>query len=640
MWYNIDMKVWRRLGLSLLIALMVVVAGFLSFMPALALTDEQLMYHSQNGIYVYDPGNKTPGSVSGCNVLPNGIFRGEQYSLSEEDMKALARAAMNENNCNLTAFKNELSLMANLYERGNRREKYPTLIDYIRDGGWFADSTVRALDNTSRNVPDDRLQAVKDVLVDGNRTLPPQIVEHDCLGDLDWIEVNGVKYEGINAGNCKGDKNTQVFNKSLYLTNTTKIHNKYGATYIFYTWAGGGEACSGEDPFGYYPSNPPDGSYSTVASSKNSNYAGTEVWSSADLQAVEANKSFYESAAKKYGFSWQILAVIHYRENNLLRNNPANGRGAYGVSNGEEFLPAGKIDDEEFQRQTDIAAGIIAEKAKEAGISLASLTDGNIQKIFYLYDGVYEEYNEKGKQLGLTEEQIANGGGSPYVMNKYDAKRDPGNASMSPYWAGVYRDGVYDSGATDSKFGAYVLYQALMGDSYCEASGGSVADTAMQLSWEGLYSHDKNDPKAEYVTAMKEVGAYQQGNGYYPYGASCDQFVGTVMRYSGADKEFPIWGPQVQREYMVSHSEKYEKVNANGDYSALQPGDIFVTTNAGAHIYIYVGIINGEMTQASASADDRTAEHFGGAGAVYFSDNGLESNGNQVRYYEVFRRIQ
>lgn len=623
----------------LLIALIVAVCSFVVPKPTRALTDDQMYFHAVNGIFIYDPGDKYPfAPIDTCTVDSNGIYKGEQYILTEEEMKALARAAMNENNCNLTAFKNEISLMANLYER--RKDKYSSIVEYVAKGGWFAGSTVKALKDTARDVPKDRVQAVKDVLVNGNRTLPYQIVEHDCFGDLEWLVLDGVTYYGDTNGGCAGDSSTPVFNKALYVKNKTAIHNFYGATYIFYTWAGGGEPCYPEDPFGYYANDPPSESYSTIADANNVNYAGAEVWSSADLQAIEANKSFYEAAAKKYGFPWQILAVIHYRENSLLRSNAESGKGAYGISNGETFAPVGAIDDGEFKRQTDIVAGMVADNIKAAGMNSKDLSDEDAQKIFYFYSGISAKYEEKGKELGLTEEQIASGGGSPYVMNRYDARRDPTSSEMSPYWPGMFtQDGAYNSESVDLKFGAFVLYQALTGELECESFGDTIADAAMLLSWEGLNSHDKDDPKPEYTEAMKAVGTDGRGNGFYPEGASCDQFVATVVRYSGADENFPVWGPKAQRDYMASRPSMYEKVDISGGYNVLQPGDIFVTTNAGAHIYIYVGVIDGEMTQASASADERTGEHFSGAGAVYFSDNGTTSNGGQTRQYEVYRRI-
>ena len=369
----------------------------------------------------------------------------------------------------------------------------------------------------------------------------------------------------------------------------------------------------------------------------NRNYAGVEVWTEAELQAIEANRPIYEEAAAKYDFPWQVMAVLHSLETSLQRYNPDNGQGVYqlysytgGGTNENRFEPAASITEEEFRRQTLIAAEIVSGMVGDLN------NPDNVKRLFFEYNGTSEKYIEKALKMGFTEEQARNGEGSVYVMNRYDAQRDPTSSSMSPYWPGRYvGDKDYEEGSTTEVFGAFVKYTAL-GSSVCTYAGGSIAETALMLSWEGLRSHDKNDPKPEYVEAMKEVGAYEQGNGYYPYGASCDQFVGTVMRYSGADADFPIFGPEVQKNHMDAHPEMYQKVEANGDFSLLEPGDIFVTINAGRHIYIYVGILDGEMAQASASANDRTAEHWSGAGAVYFTDDGI---GQGERYYEVYRRV-
>ena len=159
------------------------------------------------------------------------------------------------------------------------------------------------------------------------------------------------------------------------------------------------------------------------------------------------------------------------------------------------------------------------------------------------------------------------------------------------------------------------------------ADNSSIVETAMNLSWEGFNSHAADDPKPEYVEAMKAVGQYWMGNGEAPYGASCDQFVGTVMRYSGVDPDFPgNWPPQ-QEQYMASKPDKYEKIEANRDVANLQPGDIFVVGAKqsdgtwGNHIYIYLGLIDGEPWQASASYNSHTAEHFGW---ISWEDYGME----------------
>ena len=378
----------------------------------------------------------------------------------------------------------------------------------------------------------------------------------------------------------------------------------------------------------------------TPSEGGNQNYAGEKVWSEAELDAISENQAIYEEAADQYGFPWQVLAVFHSMETALRRYNPDNGQGIYqlysyteGGTNGKAFKPAGPVTEEEFKRQTTIAAEVITSL-------VGDLNDpDNVKKLFFKFNGTSSKYVEKALALGFSEAEAQNGEGSPYVMNRYDARRDPASSEMDKAWPGRYvKDKVYDDDATSMVFGAFVKYEALAGSSYCHddsdggGGGGTIVETALLLSWDG-HGHDKNDPKPEYVRAMKEVGTYNspcRANGNCaPKGASCDVFVSTVMRYSGSDPGFPATGPVVQKSYMESHPEKYMKVKAS-DVSDLQAGDILVAVDNGRHIYLYLGEIDGKKMQASASYNDRTGEHFPG---VYLSDHG----GN--RHYSVYRRI-
>lgn len=384
----------------------------------------------------------------------------------------------------------------------------------------------------------------------------------------------------------------------------------------------------------------------------NKNYAGVQVWSDAEIRAIEENRPIYEEAAGEYGFPWQVLAVLHSQETGLRWYNPPNGQGIYQLyeytqagTNENRFEPSAEVTEEEFLRQSKIAAAEISSMVGDLN------DEGNIKRLFFQYNGTAKQYIQKALDMGFSQEEAENGEGSYYVMNRYDAQRDPTSADMSPYWPGRFvADGVYDETATSTVFGAFVKYQALGGGSGagsedCVAGGigggsgggNAIAETAILISWEGRRSHSKDDPKPEYVTAMQETGAYQMAYDGRPYGASCDQFVGTVLRYSGADPDYPIWGPGTQESWMVQHPDMYQRIDAGGDFSALQPGDIFVTdTAAGNHIYLYVGDIygDGQLWQASASANDRTGEHFVG---VYFSDNA--GSGGSTRPYNVYRYV-
>lgn len=373
-----------------------------------------------------------------------------------------------------------------------------------------------------------------------------------------------------------------------------------------------------------------------VTDGGNQNYAGAPVWSEAELAAISENQVIYEEAANEYGFPWQVMAVLHYMETGLKRYNPGNGQGVYqlysytgGGSNGNRFDPSDTISEEEFKRQTMIAA-------KYVSSSVGDLNDpNNVKKLFFKFNGMSSKYIEKALAMGFSQEEAENGEGSPYVMNGYDARRDPSSSEMDPAWAGRYvKDGVYDAGSTSTRFGAYVKFAALYGNEYCEettASGGdgNIVNTAMSIAWDGR-GHGKNEPSPQYIEAMKAAGTYftpcRNSSDCAPVGASCDIFVSTVMRYSGSDPNFPATGPAVQENYMKSHPDMYSHVNVS-DVSQLLPGDILVATDNGRHIYINLG--NG--MQASASYNDRTGEMFSG---VYLSDKG------GTRHYNVYRRIQ
>lgn len=373
-----------------------------------------------------------------------------------------------------------------------------------------------------------------------------------------------------------------------------------------------------------------------VSGGGNQNYAGAEVWSEAELDAIAENQPFYEEAAKEYDLPWQILAVVHSMETSLRRYNPGNGQGVYqlysyteGGTNQNRFEPADSISDEEFSRQTKLAAELIYNKA-------GNLEDeGSVKRLLFEYNGTAKKYIDKALAMGFTMEEAQNGEGSPYVMNRYDAARDPASAEMSPVWPGRYTgDHIYTEGSTSMVFGSFVRYVALAGNSFCSNAGGGIVETALLLSWPG-HDHAKDDPKPEYVDAMKEVGTYNlpcNSSGCAPYGASCDVFVSTVMRYSGLDKDFPPEGPIVQEDHMRAHPEMYMRVEAT-DVSDLQAGDILVTTENGRHIYLFLGEIDGALMQASASFNDRTGEHFEG---VYLSDGGT---GGGTRHYNVYRRL-
>lgn len=153
----------------------------------------------------------------------------KKYNLTETQLKKLARLCVQEQG-SVEGVKAEASLMANLLETSpSRQKKYGTngagLYKWVREGGWFYRAAY-FMDNTS--VGSKYVEAVRDVLVNGNRTLPQYIDEHDCFSDIKSISTGSIR------------------DRSAYIPNETIVKNKMGSTWTFYKFP-----TSTSDPFGY-----------------------------------------------------------------------------------------------------------------------------------------------------------------------------------------------------------------------------------------------------------------------------------------------------------------------------------------------------------------------------------------------------
>ena len=153
----------------------------------------------------------------------------KKYSLTQSQIKQLARLCAQQQG-SVTGAKAEASLMANLLETSpSRQRKYGTsgnaLYNFVRNGGWFY-RAAHYMDYGSCSSA--YVEAVRDVLVNGNRTLPQYVDEHDAFSDISSISTGSIR------------------DRSDYIKNKTIIRNKMGSTYTFYCFP-----TSTSDPFGY-----------------------------------------------------------------------------------------------------------------------------------------------------------------------------------------------------------------------------------------------------------------------------------------------------------------------------------------------------------------------------------------------------
>ena len=132
----------------------------------------------------------------------------------------LARLCAQEQGGSEAGVKGEASLMMNLARKHNR-----PVYEYVLTSGWFSRAAYWMQYGTAT---DQQVEWVKEVLVDGNATLPPYIDEHDAFSDIEWISTGDVR------------------DRNAYVKDVTMIRNRYGAEYTFYCFLH-----SHSDPFGY-----------------------------------------------------------------------------------------------------------------------------------------------------------------------------------------------------------------------------------------------------------------------------------------------------------------------------------------------------------------------------------------------------
>jgi hypothetical protein len=120
--------------------------------------------------------------------------------------------------------------------------------------------------------------------------------------------------------------------------------------------------------------------------------------------------------------------------------------------------------------------------------------------------------------------------------------------------------------------------------------------TAILLTWprgtdKAVYSYPDGSPTDNFKKAIDAVYPNRSSWSDAPRaGASCDVFVGTVVRTSGYDPDYPR-GWDDQYDYLQT-SKKWTQVPYSGDLSALKDGDIILyKRNSGRkHTCIFVEI--------------------------------------------------
>ena len=177
------------------------------------------------------------GSSQGKNQIINGSYI---QADSEQSVIQLANMCMAEQGSPEGA-KFELSLLINQFKSVNGREPTSSteLSNFMQNFGYGGGHWYAARTRNMANIPtasDTYINAIQDVL-NGNRVLPSNVVEHDCFSDIAKIVVNGQTLSDYQS----------IRNHANYIKDNTVIYNKMGSVYTFYEFAP-----NGGDPFGYF----------------------------------------------------------------------------------------------------------------------------------------------------------------------------------------------------------------------------------------------------------------------------------------------------------------------------------------------------------------------------------------------------
>lgn len=124
------------------------------------------------------------------------------------------------------------------------------------------------------------------------------------------------------------------------------------------------------------------------------------------------------------------------------------------------------------------------------------------------------------------------------------------------------------------------------------ADNSNIASAAVSLCYPYSKLHsvrDRVDPGTELYQDVNNKILGSSAGGAPARFRDCGKFVGTVVHWCGADKNFPKCGSSQQQNYLFSSS-KWQEIDWGGDYKKLSPGDVLVLANGKTHhICIYVG---------------------------------------------------
>lgn len=207
----------------------------------------------------YSSSSSSSSSSSG-NYIVSGSGEFPKYNLTDDQIKGVANIVGHEQGTE-AGWLAEASLMANRTDiKGDEYATPENLVKAVT-GGWFAYGSKRYYQRDK--VSDGTVQAVKTAIVEGKRTVPRYVNEHDYIGDILSVTTNG--------------KSISKNDRDAYIRHQTQIKNTYGSDYTFYSWPN-----PEGDPFGYtdtkYREKWGDACYGTGKYGRGKDSNASQIW--------------------------------------------------------------------------------------------------------------------------------------------------------------------------------------------------------------------------------------------------------------------------------------------------------------------------------------------------------------------------
>lgn len=334
----------------------------------------------------------------------------------------------------------------------------------------------------------------------------------------------------------------------------------------------------------------------------NKDYAGRQILTQGQLDKIKANQPIYEQAANAAGIPWQLLAVIHLRESGLARANPGNGQGVFQFLNKEGGpYPAGPVSDAEFLRQANILALRLKNGYAKSNyppnrnLQATGNSPELIKDLFFSYNGRASVYANQAAKFGFSA-TTQGYEGSPYVVNKIDANRDP--TVNKTTWGQVKVDHGPIAYPANGDYGAYVTFAALSGVP-SGGGGGAGGVPCTNIPTDTSNIRQKIVALAQVELGLWQSGALVPGTGYkkYSHGRSedwCADFSSWIYNQAGIPLSKSAGGNVPAVSGIQGIGIQTGRYHPAGGYTP-QPGDLVIRKNGVSHVNIVISVSGNSM---------------------------------------------